>query len=49
MLFGNTSGMCRECLKSWTHELAMHNEIMFGTDSKGTRWLDKIPEDPSRN
>jgi len=41
--------MCRECFESWTRELALGSELMYGTDPKGERWLDKIPEDPSRN
>ena len=41
--------MCADCWAVIARGFAVQTELTYGTDPKGRRWLDEIPENPSRN
>ena len=41
--------LCSDCMREFMQEMALQSEVMYGTDPKGERWLDRIPEGPSAN
>ena len=42
-------GICDVHFMRLGAEFEMQGELMYGVDEHGRRWLDQIPDDPSRN
>jgi hypothetical protein len=43
------STMCQACFADLSTELHLDSELTYGTDPEGRRWIDRRPEDPSKN
>lgn len=43
------AGMCKDCVRDTGQEYAVYSELTYGTDAKGRRRIEQIPDDPDLN